>query len=89
MDSATARVVLKLQLDDVHAIMKTLPNNNTNGVVNSEWHNMQGQVYAYSIIREQDAGQEVFKKLLSEGQQAERKDKPLACKRHLPKVSLR
>lgn len=56
MDSATAQVVLKLQLDDVDAILKTLPKTDKNGAVNSErvafaalgdellrkWNNLRG-----------------------------------------------
>jgi hypothetical protein len=91
MDGATARVVLKLQLDDVDAILKTLPKTNNSGVINSErvafaalreellnnWHNVHGQVFAYSIIREENAVQEAFERLLSEEQQAECKSKRL------------
>lgn len=87
MDSATAQVVLKLQLDDVDAILKTLPKTDKNGAVNSErvafaalgdellrkWNNLRGQAFARNIGQEENSSREAYKKLLSEEQQAERK----------------
>ncbi|RYO67200.1 hypothetical protein AA0113_g4882 [Alternaria arborescens] len=93
MDSATAPVVLKLQLDDVDAILKTLPKTDKNGAVNSErvafaalgdellrkWNNLRGQAFACNIGQEENSSREAYKKLLSEEQQAER-DHDLACR---------
>jgi hypothetical protein len=87
MDTATVRVVLKLQLDEVDAILKTLPMTSDSGVINGErvaftafrdellkkWHNVHGQAFANNIIKEENASREAFKRLLSEEQQAERK----------------
>jgi hypothetical protein len=86
MDPATARVVLKLQLDDVDAILQTLPKASADVTVNGEraafkmlreelvkkWNEVHGQVFAYNIIEEENANQAAFKKLLSDEQQAER-----------------
>ncbi|CAN9467995.1 unnamed protein product [Alternaria alternata] len=85
MDSATAQVVLKLQLDDVDAILKTLPKTDKNGAVNSErvafaalgdellrkWNNLRGQAFARNIVQEENSSREAYKKLLGEEQQAE------------------
>ncbi|CAN9328659.1 unnamed protein product [Alternaria alternata] len=93
MDSATAQVVLKLQLDDVDAILKTLPKTDKNGAVNSErvafaalgdellrkWNNLRGQAFARNIVQEENSSREAYKKLLGEEQQAER-DHDLACR---------
>ncbi|KAG9188181.1 hypothetical protein G6011_02104 [Alternaria panax] len=93
MDPATTRVVLKLQLDNVDAILKTLPKTDSNGAVNSErvafaalhhevlkkWDSMRGQIFAHSITREENAGRETYKKLLSEEQQAEH-NHDMACR---------
>jgi hypothetical protein len=86
-DPATTRLVLKLQLEDVNAILKSLPTSSTDPVVISEvaafkciraelwgrWKEEQGQSLAHSILKEQNANRETFKMLLSEEQQAERK----------------
>ncbi|KAL1795187.1 hypothetical protein ACET3X_007003 [Alternaria dauci] len=86
MDFATAQVVLKLQLDDVDAILKALPKIDKNGIVNSErvafsalgdellkkWHDIRGQAFAHKIIQEDNADRRVYEKLLREEQQAER-----------------
>jgi hypothetical protein len=91
MDPATARVALKLQLDDVDAILKTLPQVSHDFIVNSErvafaalrgelvrkWQEVHGRVYAHSIVRDENARQETYRKLLNEEQQAERKCKRL------------
>ncbi|KAI4680294.1 uncharacterized protein J4E84_007942 [Alternaria hordeiaustralica] len=92
MDPETTRIVLKLQLDDVHAILKALPNTSNDGAVNSErvafaalrdeltrkWQEVHGRVFAHNMIRKENAGRESFRKLLNEEQQAER-DHDMAC----------
>lgn len=81
MDPATARVALKLQLDDVDAILKTLPLSPTSEFVAfrslrdeliRKWQEISGQAYAYNILREENNNRIAFKRLLSEEQQAER-----------------
>jgi hypothetical protein len=81
MDPATARVALKLQLDDVDAILKTLPPSSTSEFVAfrslrdeliRKWQEISGQAYAYNILREENNNRIAFKRLLSEEQQAER-----------------
>ncbi|KAI4610302.1 hypothetical protein J4E80_008066 [Alternaria sp. BMP 0032] len=92
MDPETTRIVLKLQLDDVHAILKALPSTSNDGAVNSErvafaalrdeltrkWQEVHGRVFAHNMIRKENAGRESFRKLLNEEQQAER-DHDMAC----------
>jgi hypothetical protein len=87
MDPTTTRLVLKLQLDDVNAILKTLPASSTDPVVINEvsafkciraeilrrWQEEHSQSLAHSILKEENANRETFKRLLSEEQQAERK----------------
>jgi hypothetical protein len=89
-DSATARVVLKLQLDDVDVILKTSPKASNDGTISGEraafctpreelvkkWNEFHGQVFAYNIIKEENANQAAFKKPLSDEQQAEHKCRP-------------
>jgi hypothetical protein len=87
MDPATTQLVLKLQLDDVNAILKTLPALSTDPAVINEvaafncirtelcqrWQEEHSQSVAHSILKEENANREGFKRLLSEEQQAERK----------------
>jgi hypothetical protein len=85
MDPATARVVLKLQLDDVDAILKTLPPSGDNAAAMSEvvafealrndlirrWQEINGQCFAYNILKEENNNRLAFRRLLDEEQQAE------------------
>jgi len=80
-------MALKLQLDDVDAILKTLPPNDTNAAAKSEkvafttlreellrkWQEVSGQYIAYNMLREENNNRAAFKRLLSEEQQAERR----------------
>jgi hypothetical protein len=86
MDPATARVALRLQLDDVDAIIKTLPSVSIDPRVIGElaafrslredlvrkWQEFSGQCLAYNIIKEENSNRAAFKRLLNEEQQAER-----------------
>ncbi|KAI8940504.1 hypothetical protein NX059_004181 [Plenodomus lindquistii] len=69
MDPATARVALKLQLEDVDAILKTLSNTSTDAIAESEraaftalrqeltkkWNEVHGQAYAYHVVQQESA----------------------------------
>ncbi|KAH4993882.1 hypothetical protein HBH95_050150 [Parastagonospora nodorum] len=93
MDPATARMALKLQLDDVDAILKAFPPNDINAAAMSEkvafsmlgeelvrkWQEVSGQYIAYNILKEENNNRAAFKRLLSEEQQAER-DHDMACR---------
>jgi hypothetical protein len=84
MDPATARVVLKLQLDDVDALLKTLQSSSDNVASISEvaafellcnelvrkWHEVNGPCYAYNVLKEENNCL-ASRRLLSEEQQAE------------------
>jgi hypothetical protein len=86
MDPATARLALKLQLDDVDAILKSLPPSSKDATVAGEatafrslrdelhrqWHEINGQCLAHNILREENVNRVAFTRLLSEEQQAER-----------------
>ena len=85
MDPATARLALKLQLDDVDAILKTLPTSSDDPTTTSEiaafrslweelvkkWQEVSGRSFAYNLLREENNNAVAFKRLLSEEQQAE------------------
>lgn len=86
MDPATARLALKLQLDDVDAVLNTLPEGD-DVTISSEraafhilrdelmkkWDEVHGQAFAYSILREENANRAAFRRLLNEEKQAERR----------------
>jgi hypothetical protein len=86
MDPATARMALKLQLDDVEAILKRLPTTSNDIAATSEaaafrslreevvrkWQELSGQCFAYNVLKEENNNQVAFKRLLNEEQQAER-----------------
>lgn len=86
MDPATARLALKMQLDDVDAILKAPPQGRSDDGAESErvafevlrgelvrkWNEVHGQVYACNILKEENANRVAFKRLLDEEQQAER-----------------
>jgi hypothetical protein len=86
MDPATARVALKLQLDDVDAIVKTISPTSKDPVVVGELaafrslredlvrkqNEFSGQCFAYNILEEENNNRIAFKRLLNEEQQAER-----------------
>jgi hypothetical protein len=96
MDPATARLALKLQLDDVDAILKTLPAASSTATTMSEaaafrslreelvrkWQEVSGQCFAYNILREENNNRVAFKRLLSEEQQAERKCDYIVCEHY-------
>ena len=79
-------MALKLQLDDVDAILKAFPPNDINAAAMSEkvafsmlgeelvrkWQEVSGQYIAYNILKEENNNRAAFKRLLSEEQQAER-----------------
>ncbi|KAH7068557.1 hypothetical protein FB567DRAFT_565247 [Paraphoma chrysanthemicola] len=93
MDPPSARLALKLQLEDVDAILKSLPTSSTDAKVVSEiaafrslrnelvkkWQEVTGQCFAYNVLREENMNRVAFKRLLSEEQQAER-DHDMACR---------
>ncbi|KAH7061719.1 hypothetical protein BKA63DRAFT_588339 [Paraphoma chrysanthemicola] len=93
MDPPTARLALKLQLDDVDAILKSLPASSTDAKVVGEiaafrslrnelvkkWQEVAGQCFAYNVLKEENTNHVAFKRLLSEEQQAER-DHDMACR---------
>ncbi|KAF1842825.1 uncharacterized protein K460DRAFT_290154 [Cucurbitaria berberidis CBS 394.84] len=93
MDPATARLALKIQLDDVDTILKTLTPSSHDANTNDEKaafealrselvktrNEVHGQVYAYNILKEENANRTAFKRLLTEEQQAER-DHEMACR---------
>lgn len=86
MDPATARLALKLQLDDVDAILKTLSPSPDDATATGElaafkalrselirkWQEVSGQHFAYNILKEENNNRVAFKRLFSEEQQAER-----------------
>jgi hypothetical protein len=86
MDPPTARLALKLQLDDVDAILKTLDSSSDDAATAGEiaafkslrnelikkWQEVSGQHFAYSILKEENNNRFAFKRLLNEEQQAER-----------------
>ena len=79
MDPATARLALKIQLDDIDAILKTLPPSSEaaafmslRGELIRKWQEVSGQYFAYSILKEENNHRVAFTRLLSEEQQAER-----------------
>jgi hypothetical protein len=86
IDLLTARVALKLQLDDVDAILKTLPRTSddaaTAGAITAfkslrdelmkKWQEVNGQQFAYNILKDENNNRVAFKRLLTEEQQAER-----------------
>jgi hypothetical protein len=79
--------VLKLQLDDVDAILKTLPKASNDATLSGEraafkllreelvkkYNEVHGKVLAYTIFQEENANHAASKKLLSDEQQAERR----------------
>jgi hypothetical protein len=85
MDPATARIALKLQLDDVDAILKTLPPSSDDAAAMGEvaafrslrnelvrkLHEVNGQCFAYKVLKEENNNRLAFKRLLSEELQAE------------------
>jgi hypothetical protein len=81
MDPETARLVLKLQLDDVDAILKA--HNSTMSEAAAfmslrtellrKLQEVNGQCFAYNVLKEENNNVEAFRRLLSEGQQAESK----------------
>lgn len=85
MDPATARLSLKLQLDDVDTILKTLHPDSSSATTASEvvaftllrselvrkWQELNGQQFAYNVLREENNNRTSFKRLLDEEQQAE------------------
>lgn len=85
MDLNTARLALQLQLTDVESVLKSLPlyedsathNEKAAFVAHREdlvrkWDDVQGQVFAYSILKEENNNRTVFRRLLDEERQAER-----------------
>jgi hypothetical protein len=87
IDPATARMALKLQLDDVDAILKTLPTTSNDITATSEatafrwlreelvrkWQELSGHYFAHNVLKEENGNRAAFKRLLNEEQQAERK----------------
>lgn len=87
MDLATTRMALRLQLDDVDAILKTLLTTNKDITATSEatafrwlreelvrkWQEVSGQLFAYNVLKEENNNRSAFQRLLIEEQQAERK----------------
>lgn len=84
MDPDTARVALKVQLDDVNAILKSLPPSPTNHNertaflllrtdLEKKWQELRSQVFAYGILKQENNNRVTFTRLLNEEQQAERK----------------
>jgi hypothetical protein len=81
MDPATARLALKLQLDDVDAILKA--HNSTMSEAAAfmslrtellrKLQEVNGQCFAYNVLKEENNNVEAFRRLLSEEQQAESK----------------
>jgi hypothetical protein len=81
MDPATARLALKLQLDDVDAILKA--HNSTMSEAAAfmslrtellrKLQEVNGQCFAYNVLKEENNNVGAFRRLLSEEQQAESK----------------
>lgn len=86
MDPATVRMALKVLLEDVGAILASLPSPTKDATATGEvaalrslrgelirkWHEINGQCLAHNILREENGNQRAFTRLLSEKQQAER-----------------
>lgn len=88
MDPASARLAMKLQLDDIDVILKGLSSNNTSEITAfqahraellKKWGEVNGQCAAMAILREENANRTAFSRLLAEERQAE-SDHEVACR---------
>jgi hypothetical protein len=82
MDPVTTRLALKLQLDDVDAILKAHTSTLSEAAafvslrteLLRKWQEVNGQCFAYNVLKEENNNNvEAFRRLLSEEQQAESK----------------
>jgi hypothetical protein len=81
MDPVTTRLALKLQLDDVDAILKAHTSTLSEAAafmslgteLLRKWQEVNGQCFAYNVLKEENNNVEAFRRLLSEEQQAESK----------------